>query len=29
METNGGVQSQWDMFETINHKRRRCYKKNL
>ena len=29
METNGSVQSQWDMFETINHKRRRCYKKNL
>ena len=29
METNGGVQSQWDMFDTVNHKRRRCFKKSL
>lgn len=29
METNTGVQSQWDMFEHINHKRRRCYRKSL
>ena len=29
METNGGVQSQWDMFDTVNHKRRRCFKKKL
>lgn len=29
METNGGVQSQWEMFDTVNHKRRRCFKKKL
>ena len=29
METNGDVQSQWDMFDTVNHKRRRCFKKKL
>ena len=29
METNGGVQSQWDMFDTVNHKRRRCFEKKL
>lgn len=29
METNEGVQSQWEMFDTTNHKRRRCYKKAL
>lgn len=29
METNGGVQSQWDMFDTVNHKRRCCFKKKL
>ncbi len=29
METNESVQSQWQYFETINHKRRRCYKKEL
>lgn len=27
METNENVQSQWSYFETVNHKRRRCYKK--
>ena len=29
MESNEGVQSQWEMFDTTNHKRRRCYKKNI
>ena len=29
METNTGVQSQWSYFETVNHKRRRCYKKEI
>lgn len=29
METNTGVQSQWSFFEHINHKRRRCYKKEI
>ena len=29
METNENVQSQWSYFNTINHKRRRCYKKNI
>lgn len=29
METNTGVQGQWSAFEHINHKRRRCYKKNI
>ena len=29
METNGNVQGQWQFFETINHKRRRCYLKKL
>jgi len=29
METNEGVQSQWDYLETEHHKRRRCYKKEL
>ena len=29
METNSGVQSQWEMFDSVNHKRRRCYRKNL
>jgi len=27
MESNEGVQSQWQYFETVQHKRRRCYKK--
>ncbi len=27
MESNENVQGQWSYFETINHKRRRCYKK--
>lgn len=29
METNEKVQSQWDYFETRQHRRRRSYKKNL
>ena len=29
METNESMQSQWQYFETIQHKRRRCYKKNI
>lgn len=29
METNGNVQSQWSYFHTVNHKRRRCYKKEI
>lgn len=29
MESNSGVQSQWSMFEHINHKRRRCYRKAI
>lgn len=29
LETNFKVQSQWKMFETRQHKRRRCYKKSL
>ena len=29
METNGKVQSQWGYFDNEQHKRRRCYKKNL
>lgn len=29
METNEGVQSQWEYLETEHHKRRRCYKKEL
>ena len=29
METNENVQSQWSYFETVNHKRRRCFKKVL
>lgn len=29
METNEGVQSQWEYLETEYHKRRRCYKKEL
>ena len=29
METNENVQGQWQYFETVNHKRRRCYKKNI
>jgi GNAT superfamily N-acetyltransferase len=29
METNGKVQSQWQYLETIQHKRRRCYKKEI
>ena len=29
METNGKVQSQWQYLETVQHKRRRCYKKLL
>ena len=29
METNENVQSQWSYFHTVNHKRRRCYKKML
>ena len=29
MEDNGGVQSQWTIFDTENHKRRRCYKKPI
>lgn len=29
MDTNEGVQSQWEYLETEHHKRRRCYKKEL
>ena len=29
METNENVQSQWQYFESENHKRRRCYKKKI
>lgn len=29
MEDNGNVQSQWQYLETIQHKRRRCYAKQL
>lgn len=29
METNEKVQSQWQYLETIQHKRRRCYKKEI
>ena len=29
METNKGVQSQWQFFKTENHKKRRCYKKSI
>lgn len=29
METNEKVQSQWQYLEHIQHKRRRCYKKNI
>lgn len=29
METNANVQSQWEIFGTELHKRRRCYKKNI
>ena len=29
METNGGVLSQWQYLESVNHRRHRCYRKNL
>lgn len=29
MESNEGVQSQWGPLQPVNHKRRRCYKKQL
>lgn len=29
METNENVQSQWEIFDTTLHKRRKCYKKTL
>jgi hypothetical protein len=29
METNNKVQAQWEYFDTIQHKRRRAYKKNI
>lgn len=29
METNEGVQGQWGALDPINHKRRRCYRKEL
>jgi len=29
MENNAGVQGQWSLFERINHKRRRCFRKKL
>ena len=29
METNENVQGQWGYFETVNHKRRRCYRKDI
>lgn len=29
MESNNGVQGQWGSLEHINHKRRRCYRKEI
>ena len=29
METNEGVLSQWQYLESVNHRRHRCYRKNL
>ena len=29
METNDNVQNQWQAFETVQHKRRRCFKKGI
>jgi hypothetical protein len=29
METNEKVQNQWQYLETVLHKRRRCYRKDL
>jgi hypothetical protein len=29
MESNTAVQAQWQYLENEQHKRRRCYKKNL
>lgn len=29
METNAGVQSQWQYLETVQHKRRRCFRKDI
>lgn len=29
METNAGVQSQWQYLETVQHKRRRCFRKGI
>lgn len=29
METNENVQGQWQFFETVNHKRRRCFVKGI
>jgi hypothetical protein len=29
LETNSKVQAQWKFFEKRQHKRRRCYKKEL
>ncbi|MBR2102911.1 MAG: N-acetyltransferase [Prevotella sp.] len=29
METNENVQSQWSYFNTVNHKRRRCFRKAI
>lgn len=29
METNDNVQNQWQAFETVQHKRRRCFKKEI
>lgn len=29
METNKGVQSQWQYLESVQHRRRRCYKQKL
>ncbi|MBP8757592.1 MAG: N-acetyltransferase, partial [Prevotella sp.] len=29
MESNTGVQSQWGAFEPVNHKRRRCFRKDI
>jgi len=29
LELNGKVQAQWEYFKTEQHKRRRCFKKNL
>lgn len=29
MESNKGVQSQWQYLESVQHRRRRCYRRKL